>query len=724
MEKQKSDEKQDAYNAGVSEKKWQLFWEKEEVFKFNPKSKKPVYSIDTPPPTVSGAMHMGHAFGYSQMDFIARYHIMKGENVFYPFGFDDNGLATERFVEKKIGKRSTEMPRSEFVKICLKETSEVEKSLKQSWQALGMACDWSLSYHTIEDWCRKTSQRSFLELYKMGREYRKTAPALWCPECTTAIAQAELLDKEIESQFNEILFELEDGNKIHIATTRPELLPACVAVFVHPEDKRNAGLIGKKAKVPLFDYFVPIIGDSRADPEKGTGVVMCCTFGDQTDMEWWKAYSLPLKIAINRNGTMNETAGAYSGLSIKEARKKIIADLKGKELLFAQKPIKHMVNVHERCGTEIEFLVTEQWFIKYLDLKDKFIEAGQKIRWHPEHMRLRFENWINGLQWDWCISRQRYFGVPFPVWYCRKCGEIILADEKTLPVDTLEDKPKGECPKCGGKDFEPEKDVLDTWATSSLSPEIALKWREDDKFFDRMYPMSLRAQGHDIITFWAFNTVVKGLLHNKEVPWKDIMINGWALDQHGKKMSKSKGNVIDPLEMISKYSADCLRFWAASSKLGEDVWFNEKEFVAGQRFVNKLWNASKFTIPHLSDYECRKPKEIELIDQWLLSKLSSLVKSCTEAFDSYEFVRVRLDVENFFWHEFCDEYLEIVKDRLYNSDKYEKKSIDSAKYALYTGFLTIIKLYSPITPHITEEIYQQFFAEKEKANSITISGWP
>ena len=718
------------YNAHDSEKKWQEFWSKEGVYKFDftnlDRSK--VFSIDTPPPTVSGKMHMGHAFSYSQADFIARYKRMRGYNVFYPFGFDDNGLATERFVEKKIGKKANQMKRSEFIDACLRETREIEAQLKNDWSSLGLCVDWGINYRTISKEVIRKSQLSFVELYKMGRVYRKESPTLWCPECQTAIAQVELEDKEIESYFNDILFELENGEKIKIATTRPELLPACVAVFVHPEDGRYKNLIGKKAKVPLMNFYVPIIADRRADPSKGTGVVMCCTFGDQTDMEWWKAYNLPLKIVIGKDGKMNEKAGKYKGLNVKEARKQIIEDLKKAKLLVEQRKIKHMVNVHERCGTEIEFLVTKQWFIRYLDLRDEFLKMGDSIKWYPEHMKSRLENWIKGLQWDWCISRQRFFGVPFPVWYCKNCGEPIIADESELPVDPTEQKPKvKKCPKCGSTEFIPEKDVLDTWATSSLTPQITLKWKDDDDFFNKMFPMDLRPQAHDIISFWAFNTIVKSYLHNKKMPWKNIMISGWALDEHGKKMSKSKGNVIDPKDMLKKYNADSLRWWAASSKLGEDLWFDEKEFINGQRFITKLWNASRFVITHLKNYKPSPINEKTVtndIDKWILSRLNNLINVVTEGMEKYEYVRLRLNVEDFFWHDFCDNYLELVKNRLYDKDKYSDKEVESALSTLYYSLLTVLKLISPITPHITEEIYQLYFRKYEKKKSIHISSWP
>ena len=712
------------YEPHSAEARWQEFWAENHIGGFDPNSQKPAFSIDTPPPTVSGEMHMGHAFSYSQMDIIARYHLLKGENLFYPFGLDDNGLATERFVEKKTGKKAVDMPRSEFVALCLKETEEVEKVLLKSWRSLGLACDWRQTYRTIDEHCRRVSQLSFIELYKMGREYRKNSPTLWCPECRTAIAQAELNDKDIQSQFNEILFELESGEKIHIATTRPELLPACVAVFVNPSDQRNSHLIGKKAKVPLFNYYVPILGDEKADPEKGTGIVMCCTFGDQTDIEWWKKYNLPLKMAITSDGVMSEIAGVYKGLPIKEARRRIIEDLASNNLLVSQTNITHTVNVHERCGTEIEFLVTPQWFIRYLDLKDNFLEAARKINWHPEYMRNTYDNWVKGLQWDWCISRQRFFGVPFPVWYCKNCGEIILADEEKLPVDPTESKPEKPCPKCGSTEFIPERDVLDTWATSSLTPEIALKWDSDKEFFKKMYPMSLRPQGHDIINFWAFTTIVKGTLHTNQVPWKDIMINGWALDEHGRKMSKSKGNGIDPLEMIRKYSADALRFWAASAKLGDDISFSEKEFMVASKLMNKLWNASRFCAQHLNGYTPRAPEKYEEIDLWMLSKLNQLIKSCTNYYENYDFVQVRLEASAFFWHEFCDEYLELVKDRLYNSANYTAEEVNSAKYTLYKAHLTLLKIFAPIMPHITEDIFNRMYAKTENARSIHESGWP
>ena len=710
------------YNAHEAEPKWQEFWEKEGVYKFQQGSNAEVYSVDTPPPTVSGKMHLGHSFSYSQQDFMVRFHRMLGKNVFYPFGTDDNGLASERLVEKIKNVKSKDMSRDEFVALCLETLDSIRQTYVNDMKRLGISCDWSIFYSTIDKHCQKISQKSFIYLYKKGREYRKDAPTMWCPECQTGISQVECQDKILDSFFNDVIFRIGEENLI-IATTRPELLPACVAIFYHPDDIRYQKYNGKKAKVPLFNFEVPILPDERADPEKGTGIVMCCTFGDQTDMEWQKAHSLPIKIAISIDGRMTELAEKYRGLRISAARKEIINDLKEAGLLVKQEPIKHAVNVHERCGTEIEFLKSRQWFIKYLDLKEDMLEWGRKLNWYPEHMRHRYDNWIRGLQWDWLISRQRYFGVPFPVWYCKKCEEVVLADESQLPLDPLRSKPKiSKCPKCGCAEFIPEKDVLDTWATSSLTPQLSteLMGQEIQK---KIYPMSLRPQAHDIITFWLFNTVVKSQLHNGVNPWKDVAISGHSLDPHGKKMSKSKGNVIEPQEVVKKYSADCLRFWAAGSKLGDDLPYQEKDIVTGQKFTTKLWNASKFSFIHLEGYSPKKV-ELEMMDKWILSKLTNLVHGCTESFMKYEYSRTKAETENFFWHTFCDNYLEIVKDRLYNPDKRGAVQKASAQFGLYTSLLTILKLMAPIMPYITEEVYQGFFMENEKEKSIHISKWP
>ncbi len=717
------------YNPKEAEPKWQKFWGDNGIYKFDPKGDKPIYSIDTPPPTVSGAIHIGHIFSYVQVDAVIRFWRMKGYNIFYPFGFDDNGLPTERFVEKKMGVKARDVPREEFIKMCLATTEETEKEFKRLWQSLGLSVDWSLIYSTIDDYVRKTSQRSFIELFQKGEVYRKLAPTLWCPECRTAIAQAETEDKEKTSNFNDILFELDDGKKVAIATTRPELIPACVAVLVHPNDERYTGYIGRKMKVPLSDREVPIITDEKVDPEKGTGVVMCCTFGDITDVEWWQKYDLDLRIVIDEKGIMNELADSYQGLDLKEARRAIVRDLNDEGLLASREEITHTVNAHERCGTDLELLVTPQWFIKVLDKKQELLEMGDKINWYPEFMKVRYVHWVENLQWDWCISRQRYYGVPFPLWICKECGEIILADDDQLPVDPTVASPKEPC-RCGSTEFEPERDIMDTWTTSSMTPLINARWKEDEKFFPKLYPMDLRPQAHDIIRTWAFYTIIKGMLHTEDIPWRDIMISGHALSPGRRKLSKSKLKKVEddvagnPKLAIEKYSADAVRYWSCGTRLGTDCIFSEDVLKQGKRLATKLWNASKFAITNLEDYNGGKPDELRDIDKWMLTKLSRTLDKVNKGFDSYEFSIARDETEHFFWHYLCDNYIEIIKERLNKPGIYPAEARLSAQYGLYQAVLSVLKMMSPFMPHLTEEIFHLYFSEKENEETINLSRWP
>ena len=706
------------------EDKWRVFWEKEKIYKFDVNSKKEIFSVDIPPPTISGKMHIGHAFGDAQQDFFVRFKRMKGFNVLVPFGTDDNGLPTLRLIEKEKKVDSKKMKREEFIKLCLKTIKEefIPQFLEDE-KRLGISNDWSIFYSTIDETSRRLSQWSFIDLYKKARAYRIDSPALWCTECQTTIAQVELEGKEEESKFNDIIFKAQ-GHDLVISTTRPEFLPATVALFFNPKDKRYSKLKGKKAKVPLFDYEVPILTDESCDIEKGTGLMMVCTFGDQEDVEKYKTYKLPLRELITKDGKLNSLAGKYQGMKIKEAREEIIKDLKKKGLLVKQEKITHVVNTHERCGTEIEFLPHKQWFIKYLDIKNDLIKWGGKIKWHPSYMQHRYTNWVKGLKWDWCISRQIPFGIPFPVWYCEKCGEVILANEKDLPVDPIEDKPSiKKCGKCGHEKFIPETDIINTWATSSLTPQIVKEKLKGTKIYSKIKdkPMSIRRNGHDIITFWDFNTVVKSQLHFGHSPWKELFINGWILDKNGKKMSKSKGNAISPQEIIDEWGADALRYLSATSKLGEDLNFPEKELVAGKKFITKLVNASKFVFMNLENYDGKKPKRLEKVDELFLNELNKVVEKATNYFDKYEYSHAKSETEQFFWKIFCDNYLEIVKKRIYNEKGDKKKS---AQYTLYQSLLTILKLMAPITPFITEEIYQEYFRKIEKDKSIHISLWP
>ncbi len=697
------------YNFKQVEEKWKKYWEREKIYSFKP-GKKKVYSIDTPPPTLSGEMHIGHAFSYSQQDFIARFQRMTGfgkSQVFYPFGTDDNGLPTERLIERLKGVKSKEMSRSNFIELCLKTLKEITPEFIQAWKDLGISCDYDAYYSTIDNNSRKISQKAFLDLYKKKLIYKEEFPTIWCPECQTSIAQAELEDKEIPSSFLTLKFGV-NNKEVLIATTRPELLGACVAIFVNPNDKRYKSLIGKKSRVPLFDHEVQIISDSSASMEKGTGAMMVCSYGDKYDVDAVKRHKLTPRIIFNKNGTLN--FGEFNGMKIKEARKKIIHELKEKNLIKEEKNIKHTVNVHDKCGTEIEFLPTSQWFIKILDKKKRWFELGKKINWHPEYMYKRYENWVNGLEWDWNISRERHFGIPIPVWECENCNEIILASEKELPIDPIQVKKI--CHKCK-KEAKPENKVLDTWATSSLTPQIISNLAKGISL-----PLSLRPQAHDIIRTWAFYTIVRSYLHGNKLPWKDIIISGFV-KLEGEKMSKSKGNVISPKNVINEFGADTLRFAAANSKLGEDLNYQEKDLIAGKRFIIKLLNASRFVFMNLKDYNGKKPKELKKDDVMFLGKLNKIIKIVTDSFDDYEYSRAKQEVDDFFWKDFCSYYLESVKKVIYEN----KDGKTSAQYTLYQSLLTILKLISPIMPFITEEIYQEHFRKTEKDKSIHISKW-
>jgi valyl-tRNA synthetase len=693
------------------EERIKKFWEENKIFLSKSFEGKKVYSIDTPPPTVSGNMHIGHAFSYSQQDFIARFRRMFEGSVYYPFGTDDNGLPTERLVEKKNNIKSKDMSRADFIKLCLKTLKEITPEFVQDWKDIGMSCDFSKIYSTIDDNSRRISQASFIELYKKGEIYKKSFPTIWCPECQTSIAQAELEDKEEKSLFSTLKFKC-DGKDLLVATTRPEMLYACVGVFVNPKDKRYSKIVGKTAKVPLFNFEVPIIADESAQMDKGTGVLMICCYGDRFDVDAVNRCNLNPKVIMNKDGTLN--IPNYEGLKVKLARKKILEDLKNANLIVEQKEITHIVNVHDKCGCGIEFVETPQWFIKILDKKEKFIEQGNKIKWYPEYMKKRYDNWVNGLEWDWSISRNRHFGIPIPVWECENCNEIILGSEKELPVDPLETKKI--CPKCKSKTI-PESMVLDTWATSSLSPYLASNLVENKV----KIPFSLRPQAHDIIRTWAFYTIVREYLKSGNVPWNEIIISG-NVSLGGEKMSKSKGNGVDPRKVLNDYGADALRFWAAGSKIGADLDYQEQDLVAGKKIINKLSNATKFVFMNLENYDGKsKPKNLELIDSEFLKKVNGLVKDCSEGFLVNEYSKAKSRIEQFFWSDFCDNYLEIVKKRVYQGVGEEKLS---AQYTLYNSLLTMVKLFSPIMPFICEEIYQNNFRDFEKEKSIHISSWP
>ena len=528
------------YDGLTVEREMQKYWTDNKVYDFVPDMSRPIYSIDTPPPTVNGSLHIGHIFSYAQAEMIARYRRMRGYNVFYPFGFDDNGLPSERLIEKEAGIKACDIPRSEFCSKCVEITQRYEKEFMSLWKSMGFSCDWNLQYTTINSNTQRLSQKSFLELAHAGHAYIKDSPVLWCTECQTSIAQAELDSNDIDSYFHYIPFTVDD-KVLEIATTRPELLYGVVCVFVHPDDARYSALIGKMVKVPLYDFEVPLLADEKVSVDKGTGAVMCATFGDTTDTEWVTKYQLPYKKVILSDGTIAPDVPFIAGLRIKSARKEIVRLLEEKGLLLKSERLTHNVSVHERCGTEVEIIPSRQWYIDVLNKREELLVAGDKIKWYPAQMKNRYINWVENLKWDWCISRQRYFGIPFPVWYCKNCGKPVFASVEQLPVNPIETDYIGSC-ECGCTEFLPEKAVFDTWATSSISPLLNLDTAKRFGAEDGFLPMSMRTQAHEIIRTWAFYTIVKSLYHTGEIPWKEIMICGFVLAKPGEKLSKSKSN--------------------------------------------------------------------------------------------------------------------------------------------------------------------------------------
>jgi valyl-tRNA synthetase len=750
------------YDFRETEKKWQKYWQDNKIFKFdwNDTKRENIYSIDSPPPTVSGSLHMGHLFGYTQMDLFARYHRMRGKNVFYPFGVDDNGLPSERYVEKKIGKKSKTMDRQEFIKICDKEIREVEVSMKDNIIGIQHSFDFDEEYRTISPTSRKISQMSFIDLYNKGVLERKEEPIIWDVTDQTALAQTEAEEKEIESQMNYLKFELLDGDKrsqLEIMTTRPELLPACVAVFAHPDDKNKYE--NKRAITPL-DVEVPILFDESVEKDKGTGLMMCCTFGDNADVDKYKKYNLPLKIIINEKGILffdnvpeldNKYKNELDGLFTTKARDKIlkILEYEGK---ITKPPVKivHNVKIGERSKTPLEIIVKKQWNIKVLDIKDELHKKSSEVKWHPAWMEDRIHSWIDGLNWNWCISRQRFFGVPVPCWYSKRKGEegkVIVADIDQLPVDPTVDLPRG----YGIDEVVGEVDVFDTWTTSAVSPQLSSHAINnelycDDRFKTLNLPFDLRPQGPEIIRTWAFCTLVKAYYHQNIIPWKDIFINGWCLASDGTKMSKSLGNGVEPSEVIGEFGADAVRYWASNSNPGVDTNYSRDIIKIGQKLVTKLFNSAKYAEIHFNNLkgdlttaknDVENKKIFEIIDMWILSKTKEIIDNYNKYFLDYEYNKSLETVERFFWNDFCDNYLEIVKVRCYGVEgtKYKDrtltdvekenitKSQQSAIRTIYYVFNALLKMFAPFTPAICDEIYSCIYEDEfNKAKSISVRG--
>ena len=692
------------YNSQNVEEKWLNLW-KDEMYYFDWNSKKPHYIIDTPPPYPTGSFHIGNTLNWCYIDFIARYKRMKGFEVMFPQGWDCHGLPTEVKVEEKYGISKNDVPREKFRELCVAFTEENIEKMRETMRRMGFSIDWSKEYITMYPEYYSKTQLSFVRMYNKGLIYKSYHPVIHCPRCQTTIALAEIEYKSGKTTLNYIKFD----DDVVIATTRPELIPACVAIAVHPSDSRYKHLVGKKVRIPTTEYEAEVIEDEEVDPEFGTGIVMICTFGDRQDVKWWKKHDLELRVILDNNGLLNEKAGKYKGLAIKEAREKILEDLKAEGRLLKQETIDHNVGVCWRCKTPIEIIVEEQWFVKVE--RDKILDAARKIKWVPPHMLSRLESWVEGMEWDWVISRQRIFATPIPVWYCKKCGKIKVAKEEWLPVDPTKDKPLEPC-ECGSTEFIGEDDVLDTWMDSSITPLIISGWPDLKE-----YPTSLRPQGHDIIRTWAFYTILRSIALVNQIPWYEIVINGMVLGEDGRKMSKSLGNIIQPDEVIEKYGADALRQWAASGVVGSDVIFTWKEVVSASRFQQKFWSILRFTMLHIKDYEFDDEVEhLRDADRWILSKLNKLIKEVDEHMENYRFGDALKAIRSFAWYEYADNYLEIVKNRLYSGNENEKKA---AKYVLYKTMDVLCRLIAPITPFLAEECWSRF-----KEGSVHLQSYP
>jgi valyl-tRNA synthetase len=711
-------------------------WESHDVYRYDRDGRGPVFSVDTPPAYVSAAhLHVGHAMSYSQPDFIVRYRRMRGERVFYPIGFDDNGLPTERYVEQAYGVRAVDMPRAEFVALCLAETQRTGEKYEDLWRRLGLSLDWSLRYSTIDDRCQRTAQTSFVKLYEAGYLRRAQDPILWCPEDQTSLAQADVEDLERTGRLYTIRF----GADAPVATTRPELLPACVALYYHAGDPRYAGLA--TARVPLFGYEVPVLADDDVDPEFGTGLMMVCTFGDSEDVLRWRRDHLPLRLVVEPDGHLGELAGEFAGLTVSQARSAIAKALGEDGRLISGVPVRQVVGVHERCQTPVEFQIRPQWFIAVRENADRFRARAAELEWVPPYMRRRLEDWIDGLKWDWNISRQRRYGVPFPVWFCASCGTPVLARLEDLPVDPLTAKPPTPaCPSCGSGEFTGDLDVMDTWMTSSLTPQINDGWAVGGTD-PALAPMSMRVQAFEIIRTWLFYTVVQSELLFGRVPWRTALISGWGLSEQGKKLSKRDldrmtgpdgYNRYVPEDVIAKYGADALRLWATRGRIGTDLRYNEKDVRTGRKFAVKLWNVGRFLSINLGGFDAAAPApppgQRDIVDRWVLSYLAEAIGEATAAFEAYDYMQAHQAASRMFWSIYCDRYIEMIKDRVGAGNEHgagpDSPGRDSARWTLWESFRVLLGLFAPFAPFVTEQMYQRFYRAREDVPSLHLTPWP
>ena len=701
------------YDPAYIEGRWQKMWKDESLYRFDKDSDAPIFSIDNPPRYTSGSLHLGHATGYSMIDFVARYRRMKGYNVFFPLCFDVNGTPIEVKVEKKHNITKLDLPRKEYRKLCTEFADSFIDEMKYHFEILGESMDPSIYYRTDAPYYRRITQISFVKLFNKGLVYKGNFPVNWCPRCMTALADAEVEYKENVTKLNYIKFRI-NGTKDHIlvATTRPELLCTCKVVAVHPDDKEKKHLIGKELITPLYGRKVKVIADAKVDPKFGTGCVMICTIGDKDDLEWVMRYKFEMEKGIDELGNMTALAGKYEGMSVREARAAAIEDLRKEDSLVKQEDSPQNVSICWRCKTPVEFLQVPQWFLKTLDFKKQVLKRADEMNWYPEFMKVRLQDWVNSLEWDWVLSRQRIFATPVPIWECGKCGKAVVAKEEQCYVDPTEDAPP--VPKCGcGGKLVGCTDVFDTWMDSSGSPLYNTFWERDGKLFKKMFPMSMRPQSHDIIRTWAFYTMLRSEQIASSIPWKDVMIHGFIMAPDGTPMHSSVGNVIDPIPIIKEYGADALRYYACTCSMGIDHAFREKDVIRGRKLCNKIFNMGSFVGPRL-DSKPSRPRKLRTSDRWILSRYSDVVSAVTQYFESYQFDKAMRDTEDFIWHEFADHYIEMVKAR----------KDDAAKYTLYTVLLGCVKMIAPFMPHIAEDVYQEHFRKHEGAKSIHLSSWP